>query len=379
MIGGAASAAPAVDAPADRNLLDQLNSQTTALYRQAQSGIYHVQLPQPKWVNAYAMAAVKQWGKQLDPDLRRRLDGQPPEVIRATQTVTGPVGQPDDPDTVTLPGQGTYLVVHPDAAAGDEHDPVLGGTLRAAPTTRPDFAPNNVGLLLDADGNILVPIYVEREAVGTEPVKLSGPDGAITAARFIGSDRQTNLTLLKVEKPAGQPVRLGANRPEAGSLVMCLSSTDASGHLGIWSDSVQENGIVLTTDGQVAGIARYGQFLAGSACRLIARQLIEHGSVKRATLGVLITEIRSEISPMQPKNAEPGPRSGMRIDQVIAHSAADRAGLRPGDVVLAIGAESVSDLPSFAAAIAARDGPTELQILRGQAVLKVSVDLQQQK
>jgi hypothetical protein len=379
MIGGAARFAPAGEAATDRSLLEQLNSQTTALYRQAQGGIYHVQLPQPKWVNAYAMAAVKQWDKQLDPDLRRRLEGQPTDVIRASEALPGPMTRADDTDTITLPGQGTYIVVHPELAADKVRDPVLGGTLGAPPATRPDFAPNNVGLLLDADGNILVPIYVEREAVGGAPVKLSGPDGALTTARFIGSDRQTNLTLLRVEKPAGQPVRLGTSRPDAGALVMCLSSTDASGHLGIWSDGAQENGIILTTDGQIAGIARYGQFLAGPACRLIARQLIEHGSVKRATLGVLITEIRPDDSLRRPNPSEPGPRSGMRIDQVIANSAADKAGLRPGDVVLAIGPDSVSDLPSFAAAIAARDGPTVLQVLRGQTLLKINVDLQQQK
>ena len=35
---------------------------------------------------------------------------------------------------------------------------------------------------------------------------------------------------------------------------------------------------------QVLGIARYGQFLGGSACQLIADQIIRHGAVRRATL-----------------------------------------------------------------------------------------------
>jgi hypothetical protein len=367
------------DAPANRKLLDELNRQTTALYRQAQTGIYHVQLPEPKWVNAYAMAAVKRWDKQLDPELRRRLEGQSPEIIDPAEIVPPHAAtQVSDVDATTLPGQGTYILVRPRAVALDRRDPVLGGMLEAPSATQPGFAPTNIGLLLDPAGHILVPLYVEREAVGTEPVKLSGPDGALVTAKFVGSDRQTNLTLLQVEKPVGQPVRLGSGRPEAGALVMCLSSSDGSGHLGVWSDGAQENGIVLTTDGQVAGIARYGQFLAGSACQLITRQLIEFGSVKRATLGVLITEIRREAT-AGAAQAGPASQSGMRIDQVIANSAADKAGLRPGDVVLAIGSDAVRDLPSFAAAIAARNGPTELQIVRDQAVVKVTVELQQQK
>jgi hypothetical protein len=364
--------AAAGNAPPEHKLLDELNRQTTALYHRVQAGIYHVQLPQPNWVNAYAMTAVKRWEKQLDPELRKRLEGQGPELVEAANVQPGAATQGTADDATTLPGKGTYIVVRPRAVAFEQRDPVLGGLLQA-----PDFTPNNIGLLLDADGHVLVPLYVEREAVGAEPVKVCGPDGQTVAARFIGSDRQTNLTLLQVEKPAGQPVRLGSGRPEPGALVMCLAPTDGAGHLAVWSDEAQENGIVLTTDGQVAGIARYGQFLAGSACGLIARQLVEFGSVKRATLGVLITEIRRD----EPGQGPPAGAStfGMRIDQVIADSAADKAGLRPGDVVLAIGPDAVRDLPSFAAAIAARNGSTELTVLRGQSVLKISVDLQQQK
>lgn len=377
LIACSAQVASADEAPLDHKLLDELNKQTTALYRQAQDGIYHVQLPQPNWVNAYAMAAVKRWDKQLDPELRKRLEGHSPELVEAVDVPPEAVARGGGSDATTLPGKGTYIVVRPNAVAAGQRDPVLGGVLEAPPATRPDFAPNNIGILLDADGHVLVPMYVEREAVGAEPVKACGPDGQAVTARFIGSDRQTNLTLLQVGKPSGRPVRLGSGRPQAGALVMCLSPTDGSGHLGVWSEGAQENGIVLTTDGQVAGIARYGQFLAGSACALIARQLVEFGSVKRATLGVLITEIRRDGAAQGPQGAASG--SGMRIDQVIAGSAAEKAGLRQGDIVLAIGLDAVRDLPSFAAAIAARNGPTELQVLRGQSVMKISVDLQQQK
>ena len=58
-------------------------------------------------------------------------------------------------------------------------------------------------------------------------------------------------------------------------------------------------------------------------------------------------------------------------------SAAEKVGLEAGDVLLALAGESVNDIPTFAAAIAARSGPTELQVLRGTDVLKVTVDLQQ--
>jgi S1-C subfamily serine protease len=128
--------------------------------------------------------------------------------------------------------------------------------------------------------------------------------------------------------------------------------------------------VIVSIDGRVNGVARAGQFLSGSACRLIARQLIQFGSVRRATLGVLITEIQPED-----KSARPA----MRIDQVMAGSAAQKAGLRAGDLVLAIGGEPVGDIPSFAAAIVAQDGPTALRIRRGTQDLTLTVILEQQK
>ena len=368
----------AADGPATRATLDQLNRETTALYHQVQSGIYHVQLPQPKWVSALAMAGVDGRDKMLDLETRKLIEQAHGLPVTATEVRLLPATRSSEGDAATVTAQGTYILVRPQAAEAQLRDPVLGGELRASPPVVPGFAPNNIALLIDDEGDLIVPIYLERDAAGKTPIKLAGPDGVIAVATFIGSDRQTNLTLLHVDAPAGKPVNLASARPEPGSLVLCLSPTDGSGRLGLWTDGARDNGIIVDTQSNVCGIARYGQFLTGSACRLIARQLIQYGAVKRATLGVLITEISRDDLPLrqQPLLAS---RSAMRIDQVIADSVADKAGLKAGDLVLAVAGEAVSDLPSFAAAIAARDGPTQLRLLRGEIVLNLTVDLQQQK
>jgi len=374
-----ATTALADAAPTTQATLERLNQQTKTLYHQVQSGIYRVEMPQPKWVNAYAMAAIERWEKKLSPDVRERLAAQTP--VRADASEVGPVPstRPSDVPTI-LPGQGTFIVVRPQAGNDAERDPIFGGKLQMDAKPRAGFAPNNIGLLLDDDGHVLVPLYVERETVGGRPVRLAGADGMPVDARFVGSDRQTNLTLLQVEKPRGKPVKLGSARPDSGSLVLCLAVGDGSGRLGLWTDGAEDNGIIVNTGGEVVGIARYGQFLSGSACKLIARQLIEFGAVKRATLGVLITEIQiRQDDPLRRQHPILGSRSAMRIDQVIAGSAADRAGLKSGDLVLSVAGEPVNDLPSFAAAIAARNGDTELLILRADKTLKLTVDLQQQK
>src|SRR5207248_635815 len=112
-------------------------------------------------------------------------------------------------------------------------------------------------------------------------IRLAGQDGRVQEARIVGSDRQTNLTVLQVvDPPAGkppQPLQLADARPPDGSLVMYLSTGDGTGHLGLWTGGGGgggDHGVVVTVDGRVAGIARYGQFLSGSACRLIAGQIV---------------------------------------------------------------------------------------------------------
>lgn len=362
-------------APTTQTTLDDLNQQTRALYRQLQSGIFRVEMPQPKWMDAYAMAAIERWQKKLSPEVRERLTAQTPMLVAAAEGQIEPSTRPSDVPAA-VPEQANYVLVPPPLNRDAERDPIFGGKITLDVKPIPGFAPNNIGLLLDDEGHVLVPLYVEREAVGERRVRLAEPHGAPVEARFIGSDRQTSLTLLQLEKPQGKPVKLSASRPDLGSLVLCLSPADGSGRLGVWTDGPQDNGVIINTSGEVAGIARYGQFLTGSSCRLIARQLIDYGAVKRATLGVLITEVRQEdIRKAMP----PGSRSAMRIDQVIAGSPADRAGLKSGDMVISVAGEAVRDLPSFAAAIAARDGNTELLVLRSGKPLKLTVDLQQQK
>lgn len=356
--------------------LHELNRQTTELYRQAQTGIYRVQLPQPRWGSAFALAAMTRWDKQLDPILRNRLESASLVPVAIRVQGAAPTTRPAGPDSATIPGRGTYISVATHLVQDAPQDPVLGGAMQLEAPSEPGFAPTHIGLLLDDQGHVLVPLCVEAETMGDAPVKVSGPDGVLALARFVGSDRPTNLTLLQIDKPSGAPVKLGTSKPEPGSLVLCLASDDGSGRLRMWTDGADDNGIILSTDGQVAGIARFGQFLTGSACKLIARKLMRDGAVKRPTLGVLITEIRQD-DPLRRQKPVLGMGSAMRVDQVMPGSAAERAGLRAGDLVLSVGGEPVGDIPSFAAAIASGNADTRLQVLRGDKNLQLTVDLRQ--
>ena len=349
-----ADSAWADEAPADSpTLLRQLSRETEGLYGQVRQGLLRVQLPPPRWLdeNGAAESPLTKY-KELDPKVREAL-------ARGT---AAPIASRSDVKADVKLDADALIVVTPSAPA---------------PAPPAAFAPNNIGLLLDDDGHVLVPLFVERQSADDEAIRVTGPGGEVVVAKFIGSDRQTNLTVLQLPRPAGKPVRMSDDdRPADGSLVMLVTPHDASASVALWTRSGREFAAVFTTDGRCAGLARFGQFLSGRACRLIAEQIIRHGSVHRATLGVIISVIPKD-DPLRQQLPALGQRPAVRIDQVMPGSAADKAGLRQGDLLLALADEPVADIPSLAAAIAARSGPTELQTLRGDKVLKVDVDLQQ--
>jgi serine protease Do len=67
----------------------------------------------------------------------------------------------------------------------------------------------------------------------------------------------------------------------------------------------------------------------------------------------------------------------MRVDQVIPGATAARAGVRAGDLLLDLAGEPATDIPTVAASIAARNGPTEIRLYRDGRVVVVTVDLRQ--
>ena len=378
-----------------RPLLDQLNRETRELYEQAVSGLVRVELPTPRWANPAAQRdeLLKRW-PNLRPEVQRELAkggrgaGEAPAA--ATRPVAPPATRPaGEAERDGESGEDTIVVVPPSPpapGAAGQQQAVLGARMDpAGPRPAAAFDPNNMGMLLDADGHLLVPVYIEAGLADAGPIRVAGRDGVVREAAFVGSDRQTNLSVLKL-KPAGDDaaaqglgdaVRLGNDRPAVGSLVLYVAPQDGSGRLGVWTGAATDFGVVFTTDGAAAGIARHGRFLNGPACRLIADQIIRHGKVKRATLGVVISEIRQDDA-LRRRVPALGTRAAMLISQVIPDSPAERAGLRPGDLLLSLSGEPVGDIPALAATIATCDGSTRVQVLRGEKIIDAIVELKQE-
>jgi hypothetical protein len=386
-------------------LLEQLNRESQSLYKEVQGGIVRVQLPTPKWIRDAAAGddPLRKWDSQaIDPNVKKQLDnararvaatgkpakidatviepapasGSPATRPAATQGAVGGWRAAQKPGEIVLePGRnGAALVIQ---AASDEGGPENAGA-PAAPMrlgTRPasNFAPNNIGLVLDDDGHVLIPLYLEQQTLAGQAVQMMVGNESTTAT-FVASDEKTNVTILKTAKPIGKPVRFAPARPATGSLVMLLNPNNASGRLIMWTGGERDYGVVVAMDGSVAGFVRFGQFLGGVASEQVIRQLIENKKVERAVLGVRLTEVRND-SPIRQLDLTLGDRPALSVDEVAADSLAEKAGIRAGDLLLEIDSQPVGDLTTFSA-LSARGGNAKVLILRQGEEKTIDVNLQ---
>jgi hypothetical protein len=246
--------------PAPPPLLEQLNRETERLYAEVGRGVFRVQLPAAR---TPAKAAPEESPltkyKELDPKVRHELEQLRPGTPARRGGAEGePLARGDAaPPATTRSASDAELKLDPGTAVIVIAPPAQPAPAKAGA----DFSPDNIGLLLDDDGHLLVPQWVEPDAAAAQPARVRGPGGEVVAARFVGSDRQTNLTVVQLPRPGGTPVRLSDETPREGSLVLLVSPADASGRLGLWAGG-REPAAVFAIDGGCLGVSRPGQFLA---------------------------------------------------------------------------------------------------------------------
>jgi len=232
-----------------------------------------------------------------------------------------------------------------------------------------------LGLVLNNDGDVLLPLFVDRNIVGDNQLRVTYGDNQVTTAKLLGGDQLTNIAVVKLEKPIGQPIRMAQEDPAMGSLVLLFSPIRRQARLMMWTGGHDEHAVVINTSSALAGFVRYGHMLEPNAFGPVAEQLIKTGTVKRASFGVLIREL-NESDPVRSAYPMLGSKPAALVEVIDPGSPADKAGVQKGDVILSLGGRAVHDLPHFAAAITGRTGPTELKVLRDGKETALTVDLE---
>jgi Do/DeqQ family serine protease len=220
------------------------------------------------------------------------------------------------------------------------------------------------GVILRSDGYILTNNHVVREATRID-VTLQNGDSYV--ATLIGADPPSDLAVLKIEATGLRQAEFASSQDaKVGQLVIAIGSPfgldytvttgvlSAKGRGGIGANEIEDylqtdasinpgnsGGPLVDLNGEVLGIntmiigrgSGIGFAIPSEIAQRVAKQLIRHGAMKRAWLGVSFQEITPELASHFGGDFE----GGALINGVVPDGPADKAGLKAGDVVVAVG------------------------------------------
>ncbi|HLF65714.1 MAG TPA: trypsin-like peptidase domain-containing protein [Saprospiraceae bacterium] len=217
-------------------------------------------------------------------------------------------------------------------------------------------------------------------------------------AKVIGKDPTTDLALLKIDAKDLPYLQFGnSDSVFLGEWVLAvgnpfrLQSTVTAGIVSAKGRNIQiladaagiesfiqtdaavnpgnSGGALLNTRGELIGIntaiitysGQYEGFsfaIPGNLAKKVLDDLRRYGSVQRGWLGVTIRPVDNEMAQeLRLKNV-----AGVYLETVIENSAADNAGLKPGDVIVSVNNMEINTTPEFMEQVGRRRPGDKLQI-----------------
>lgn len=233
------------------------------------------------------------------------------------------------------------------------------------------------GVIITSDGYIITNNHVVK---GSDKVMVTLNDKRKFEAKLIGTDPDTDIALLKIDATGLQPIEYGnSDDVVLGEWVLAvgnpynLTSTVTAGIISakarglggkmslesfLQTDAAvnpgNSGGALVNARGELIGINTAIQSPTGSysgysfavpvnIARKVVSDLKEFGKVQRAMLGISMIELNPEAA-NQMKLKE---TSGIYVSEAIRGGAAEKAGLKEGDVIRKINGYEVLTIPQL--------------------------------
>jgi serine protease Do len=264
------------------------------------------------------------------------------------------------------------------------------------------------GFFISSDGYAVTNNHVVDSA---KSVQVTTDDGTIYTAKVIGSDPKTDVALIKVDGKNDFPyVRFADHEPRVGDWVVAVGNpfglggtvtagiVSASGRdigSNAYDDYIQidapinkgnSGGPAFDMNGNVIGVntaifspsggsVGIGFDIPANTAKMVVAQLKDKGHVTRGWLGVQIQPVTTGIADsLGMKKAE-----GALVDEPQADSPAAKAGIKAGDVIIAVNGKTVKNAREMARTIGMMPPNTsiKLDILRNGGVSTVNATLSQ--
>ncbi|WP_082674690.1 DegQ family serine endoprotease [Thiohalocapsa sp. ML1] len=229
------------------------------------------------------------------------------------------------------------------------------------------------GVVIDAKLGIIATNH--HVVQGADEIRLTLHDGRRVDARLIGSDPETDIAVLQAKADGLMALPLAdSDALKVGDFVVAIGSpfglaqtvtsgiVSALGRTGLGIEGYESfiqtdasinpgnsGGPLVNLAGELVGIntailapgggnVGIGFAIPTNMARAVIEQILEHGTVRRGLFGAAAQDLTPELADALGTDV----RHGAVISSVEPDSAAARAGLLPGDLVLALDGKPVS-------------------------------------
>ncbi len=246
-----------------------------------------------------------------------------------------------------------------------------------APNQRPQIERGvGSGVIVSGDGSILTNHHVVE---GANKITITTHDNKTYDAKIVGTDQPSDLAVLKIEAAELPYLVLGnSDNVRVGDIVLAIGNPLGIGQTvtagiisakgrrtglsdGSFEDFLQTDapinrgnsgGALINLAGELIGIN--SQILSGgpsggsigigfsipsNMAKSVMDQLLKDGRVRRGMLGINIQNITDDTA----KALDLKERSGILVSNVRSGSAAEKAGVRRGDIIMAINGDKIED------------------------------------
>jgi serine protease DegQ len=239
------------------------------------------------------------------------------------------------------------------------------------------------GVIVSPDGYILTNQHVVDAA---EEIEVALPNGNKLLAKVVGNDPDTDLAVLRVDAKGLHAITFGSSDAlRVGDVVLAIGNpfgvgqtvtsgiVSALGRSGLQINTFENfiqtdaainpgnsGGPLVDARGNLVGIntAIYsrsggsigiGFAIPVSTARMVLEQIVRTGTVTRGWIGVEVQSITQGIA----DSFKLEESKGVIIAGVLRGGPADKAGVKPGDVLLAVGDKEVAGTPNMLNVVAA--------------------------
>ncbi len=227
------------------------------------------------------------------------------------------------------------------------------------------------GVIIKSDGYILTNYHVIKQR---DEIIVRLNDGKVAEARLIGSDPETDLAVLKIDKENLPTLKIAdITKIHVGDVVLAIGDPFAIGQtvtqgiisatgrtrvsLNTYENFIQTDaainpgnsgGALINTEGEIVGInsnifSSTGNFQGISfaipidLAHQVAEQIIRNGYVVRGWLGAE----GQELTPQILRSLELNSAHGILVTSIDKNGPGDKAGLKPGDIITRINQQDI--------------------------------------